>query len=87
MKPVLKVFVAEHCPGCSDALSMTTRIKQDYPAITVEIIDMGDEQAIVPDAVFATPTFMLNDHVISLGLPYPDEIARLIEEAIAVQRR
>lgn len=83
MKPVLKIFVAEHCSTCGETFAIATRIEQDYPDVTVEIIDIGDTQAIVPDAVFAIPTFMLNNRIVSLGNPHPDEIARWVEEAIA----
>ena len=83
MKPILKVFITEHCPGCSEALDIATRVEQDYPEVTVEIIDIGNTQAIVPDAVFATPTFMLDNRIVSLGTPHPEEIARCVEEAIA----
>ncbi len=83
MKPVLKVFVAEHCPGCNEARTVVTRIERDYPDITVEIVDINDSQVVIPEAVFATPTFMLNNRIVSLGNPHPDQIARWVEEAMA----
>jgi hypothetical protein len=76
MKDVLRVFVAQDCSGCVEARVIAARIGQDYPHLHVEIIDIADDQTAVPDAVFATPTYMLNNRIVSLGNPKPDEIAR-----------
>lgn len=83
MKPVLKIFVTTHCPGCAEAQATATRIKQDYPHLPVELIDLDDPQAHIPEAVFATPTYMLNDRVVSLGNPSPAEIAQWAKDAMA----
>lgn len=83
MKPVLKVFIAEHCTNCEEACAIATQVARDYSEIVVKIIDIGDMQAVVPETVFAIPTFMLNNRIISLGNPYLREITGLVEEAIA----
>lgn len=82
MKPVLKVFVTEHCPNCTEARILATRIEQDYPEVAVEVIDLDESEEVIPEEVFATPTFMLNDQVVSLGNPYLEEIIELVEQAI-----
>jgi hypothetical protein len=76
MKDVLRVFVAQDCSACIEAREIAARIGQDYAHLKVEIVDIADEQAVVPEAVFATPTYMLNNRLVSLGNPKPDEIAR-----------
>ena len=83
MKLVLKIFVAEHCFTCTETLAIATRVAQDFPNIRIEVIDMGDAQATVPESVFAVPTFMLNNQIVSLGNPKPAEIAGYIENAIS----
>jgi thiol-disulfide isomerase/thioredoxin len=80
MKPVLKIFIAEHCPGCIEARSTATQIERDNPNFIVQLIDVEDTQANIPEEVFATPTYMLNDRIISLGNPGPAEIARWVAE-------
>ena len=35
MKPVLRIFVVETCPGCVEARDTAVRIEQDYPDIAV----------------------------------------------------
>jgi thiol-disulfide isomerase/thioredoxin len=81
MKPILKVFVRDDCPGCAEAHQVALQVEQDYPQLNVEIINMADPQAIVPEAVFATPTYMLNNRIVSLGNPSPAEVARWAAEA------
>ncbi len=86
MKCNLKVFVAEDCPGCNEALNVAARVEQNYSnLIDIEIIDITDAQAVLPEAVFATPTFMLDNRIVSLGNPSPKEVARWVEEVTATQ--
>ena len=86
MKPSLKVFIVENCPGCDEARQIAARVEQDYAdLIKIEVINITDAQAIVPEAVFATPTFMLNDRVVSLGNPSPKEVARWVAEITVLQ--
>jgi len=80
MKPTLKIFVAETCPGCVEALDTAARIKQNYPNIVVQVVNMDSPTATIPEEVFATPTYMLNNRVVSLGNPGPDDIAQWAKE-------
>ena len=76
MRPILKIYIAEHCPGCIEAQHIAIRISQDYPDVTVQVIDMSTTEEVIPEDVFATPTYLLNDRVVSLGNPGPDDILR-----------
>ena len=80
MKPILKIFVAETCPGCVEALDTAARIKHDFPNIVVQVVDMDNPTTTIPEEVFATPTYMLNNRVVSLGNPGPDDIAQWAQE-------
>lgn len=80
MKPVLKIFVADDCHSCVEARAIASRIEQDYPdQLTVEVVDVADNHTVIPDAIFATPTYMLNGRIVSLGNPKPDEIAKWVK--------
>lgn len=79
MKQVLRVYVAEHCPGCVEACNTAIRIEQDYPHVTVQVIDVDSNEELVPDNVFATPTYILNNRIVSLGNPGPTDIARWMQ--------
>ncbi|GIK37819.1 MAG: hypothetical protein BroJett011_16520 [Chloroflexota bacterium] len=81
MKPVLKIFVTEHCSGCVEARRIAAEVAQDYPHLEVEIIDLDTPGVSVPEAVFATPTYVLNNRIVSLGTPSPAEIAQWANEA------
>jgi thiol-disulfide isomerase/thioredoxin len=81
MKPVLKIFVTEHCSGCVEARRIAAEVVQNYPHLRVEVIDLNAPEAIVPEAVFATPTYMLNQRIVCLGNPSPAEVAGWAKEA------
>ncbi len=82
MKPILKIFVSENCHGCDEALSVAAKIEQKHSKfLDVEIIDITDARAVVPEAVFATPTFMLNGRIVSLGNPSPKDITQWVAQA------
>jgi alanine dehydrogenase len=70
----LKIFVAEDCPGCVEARAIATHIEQTYPNLYVEIIDINNDPTAVPEKVFATPTYILDDRVVSLGNPGLEDI-------------
>ena len=76
MKTTLIVYIAEHCPGCTEARNTAIRIKRDYPDVTVRLIDIANTGEVIPDEIFATPTYVLNNQVVSLGNPGPDDIVR-----------
>jgi hypothetical protein len=76
MKSVLRIFVKEDCSGCDEAQQIATWVEQDFPHLSVELVDIGNPQAVVPESVFATPTYMLNSRIVSLGNPSPAEVAR-----------
>jgi hypothetical protein len=80
MKPALKIFISQTCPGCHEAQRLAASISQDYPKLNVEIIDIDGPEVEVPEAVFATPTFMLNNRIVSLGNPSLAELAQWIKE-------
>ncbi len=82
MKPILKIFVIEDCPGCVEARRIAAWVAQNYANLKVEIIDLNAPEVVVPEAVFATPTYMLNNRIVSLGNPSPAEVARWADEAM-----
>ena len=75
MTSTLKIFVAMDCVGCAEARTIATHIEQEYPNLDVEIIDINRDPVGVPEQVFATPTYVLDDRIVSLGNPSLDDIA------------
>lgn len=76
MKAVLRIYVAEDCPGCLEARELAAWAANEYTQLEVQVIDMKASEAVVPEAVFATPTYMLDDQIVSLGNPSRDEVAQ-----------
>jgi hypothetical protein len=72
--PVLTVYVAGHCPNCLYAYTVVKAVKQDFPYVDVRIVDLEDTGEAIPEAVFATPTYLLNGSVWSLGNPSPQQL-------------
>ncbi|MEV2278099.1 hypothetical protein AB0I72_21185 [Nocardiopsis sp. NPDC049922] len=81
--PPLRVFVAPGCPGCARALELAAFVGRRRPAHTVEVVDLTDPGAVVPEAVVGTPAFLAGDRLFALGNPEPErllaEIDRLTE--------
>ena len=82
MELTLKIFITQSCPTCTETYMLARQIRQDYPDLTVELVDVADHQAVVPESVFATPTFMLNNRVVSLGNPSLTDVASWVNRAV-----
>ncbi len=54
---------------------MAELIRRAAPQATVRLIDVGGSPAEVPEEVFATPTYVLNGRVVSLGNPSLSEVS------------
>lgn len=80
----LVIYVAEHCMNCAYAYEVADRIRHDYPQVTLQIVDVSQPDAVVPEAVFATPTYLLNGRVWSLGNPSSDKISDTFAAAAVV---
>lgn len=85
IKPTLKIYITENCPGCDEARSVAAKVKREHPDFLVELIDIANDQAVVPDVIFATPTFVLNNRIVSLGNPSPEQVAQWVYEATAIE--
>jgi|DewCreStandDraft_2_1066082.scaffolds.fasta_scaffold00475_36 hypothetical protein len=64
----LEIVVAEECPGCAEARAIAAEIQARFPGLQVDVSAL-DSTRPVPAKVVATPTYLLNGRVISLGNP------------------
>lgn len=76
----LDIYVAQHCHNCAYAREVAEEIRQNYPHVQLRVIDIGTTTEPIPEAVFATPTYLLNGRVWSLGNPSP----AMIQEAFTL---
>lgn len=82
----LDIYVAENCFVCDYTHEIARMIQRDFPQVNMRIIYVTNTEEEIPDVVFATPTYLLNGRVWSLGNPSPQQVTEklqsLLEEAV-----
>ena len=76
----LDIYVTSHCGGCIYAREVADDIRRRYPDVSVTLIDMETTAATIPDEVFATPTYVLDGQIWSLGNPSDEKIRNAFGE-------
>ena len=74
----LRVYVSPYCIGCAEAVALAETMALRFPSVRVEVIDVLQPEAALPAEVFATPTFVWNGKIYSLGNPARDRLAQMI---------
>jgi hypothetical protein len=74
----IDIYIAQHCSTCAYAYEVAAEIRRHFPHVQVRIIDLGNTTEIIPEAVFATPTYLLNGRVWSLGNPSPAKVQEIL---------
>jgi hypothetical protein len=64
----LDVVVAPDCRGCEEARVVASEIRRRFPDLRVNLIELDGRQP-PPERVVATPTYLLDGTVVSLGNP------------------
>jgi hypothetical protein len=85
----LQIYVVEHCPNCDYAWELAREVAAAFPKVHLEVVDLEKPGVERPEAVFATPTYLLNGRVAWLGNPGREHLfqrlcAALDSEAKAV---
>jgi hypothetical protein len=70
----LCIYISSECFNSEEAKSIAFDIMHRFPQISTEVINLCEPTAVIPDNVFAVPTYVLNGKIISLGNPYREEI-------------
>ncbi|MEZ4732520.1 MAG: hypothetical protein R3E79_35890 [Caldilineaceae bacterium] len=73
-QPVLAIYVSKYCQTCLYAYEVAEQIRCDFPAVDVRLVDVHETEAAIPELVFATPTYLLDGRVWSLGNPSPEKV-------------
>ena len=79
----LCVYVEPGCRSCAHALELVERIRREYPAVEIEVIDVGVSSDRLPDGVFAAPTLVLDGEVIALGTPSWKGVSSTLDARLA----
>ena len=80
----LQVYVKHGCETCDRARKIAQQVDAEFPKVSVEIVDMSTGEA-QRDDVFAVPTYVLDDHVLSLGNPQEGELRDEITALLRVR--
>jgi len=76
----VRIYVMENCFACDYAMEVAETIQDKFPEVDVRIVDMANPSEAIPDNVFATPTYLLNGRVWSLGNPSPEQVTDTLTE-------
>lgn len=76
------IFISEDCFVCDYAHEIAELIENDFSDVTLRVIDIHKTEEAIPDSVFATPTYLLNGRVWSLGNPSPDQVRERLTELL-----
>lgn len=68
------IYVATHCLNCAYAQEIAALIRREFPYVELSVVDVTEPHAVVPNQVFATPTYLLNGRLWSLGNPSPEQV-------------
>ncbi|MBI3978368.1 MAG: hypothetical protein HY331_09300 [Chloroflexi bacterium] len=81
----LQIVIAPDCHGCEEARALAAEMQAHFPHLRVELFEM-DGSRLVPPGVVATPTYLLDGKVVSLGNPRREDLMREIERSLARRR-
>lgn len=69
------IYVAPHCANCQYAYVIADQIRTEFPQVELRIVDLSAGEEEIPESVFATPTYLLNGRVWSLGNPSHQQVS------------
>jgi hypothetical protein len=74
----LEIYIADHCDNCHEALRQA-EMARTVADVEVCVIDVDAASEPVPQRIIATPTYVLDGRIISLGNPYRDDLLKMLE--------
>ncbi len=75
---LLEIYVQDGCFGCQRSHELAERARGAFPEMQVEIVDMRSTGGVYRNQVAATPTYILDGEIISLGNPAPAELEAML---------
>lgn len=68
----LDIYISARCWACEEATNLAAAVSSQVPHVKIELHDITVSPR--PDHVFATPTYILDGHMIYLGNPSLEEL-------------
>lgn len=78
----VNIYVTTGCFVCQYAYEVADMMRNEFPNVQVRLIDLADTNEEIPDVVFATPTYLVNGRVWSLGNPSLQEAREKLQEMV-----
>lgn len=78
----LEIYVANHCENCHEALRLA-EVARGVSGIEVQVINLDTTTEPIPSLVIATPMYLLDGRVLSMGNPYPDDLLCMLHQSAA----
>ena len=76
----LEIYVADHCENCQEALRLAG-LARTVPGTEVRVINLDTTTEAIPARIVATPMYLLDGQVVSMGNPYPDDLLRMLGQS------
>lgn len=76
----IQVYIASSCPMCVYSRHLAADIAERCPQVEIDAIDIVEAEQELPDSVFATPIWLWDGKLFSLGNPDPAQIWRRLTE-------
>jgi len=76
----LEVYTADDCFSCDHTKKLVSDIINRYTNLQIDLYNLSNPDTILPDDIFATPTYILDGRTIFLGNPSLDELNECFRE-------
>lgn len=88
MSELLQIVVAGRCLGCDEAQLLYDKVRDAFPHLAVQLLNLDETGVALPDGVFAVPAYLLDGRVIFSGNPRAEELfKRLTDHELLEGRR
>lgn len=74
----LEIYIERSCLACRRSLHLAEHVRQRFPDVEVQVIDIATGEGGHQHLVVATPTFVLNGKLLSLGNPSRAQLEKAI---------
>ena len=75
---LLEIYVQDGCFSCGRSLELAERAREAFTEMQVEVVDFASTEGVYRSQVAATPTYILDGEIISLGNPSPSELEAML---------
>jgi len=77
--PKLDVYIEDTCWACAESRKIVADVVSKVPSVDIELRSLDDDRR--PNAVFATPTYVLDGRVIYMGNPTREELIQKLNDS------